>query len=131
MSVWPNYEDRWFEVSEELARTWDQKVRESGLELDCRARRAQTVMHFTGYCCAAVVQESGKVLVGVFDRRPAILSAAASGMDASRYLLIHFRVNPANTGLADAIGRIILGSDAKLAGRFVRRLGGRWRPVGQ
>lgn len=78
------------------------------------------------YRWAAIVRKRAVVRVYVVPSRPdARLSPPFNGVQEGLYLALYFRINDANSALADAVECALLDQNAEFVGRSVRRLGGK------
>lgn len=129
MFLWPRYEQRLFRIDEEAARQWGQMARDHGLTIDDSPKWARVSNEFLDYYWAAVVRRRARVGVGVVNtaKQPGFgrLFSVTSGL----YFQEVFRVNEANSMLADEVERAVFGENAQCVARSVRRLGGKPRLI--
>jgi|GEM_PF-6094165 len=130
MFLWPKYESRVFRTGEKLARSWDEKVQELGFTVDDRFKWAALGKLVGEYRWAGVRREKAVVMVSAHatasDRR---LASPFDTVPDGIYLALYFRMNDANSALADSVERALFGENAECVGRSVRRLGGKARLV--
>lgn len=129
MFLWPRYETRLFIVDLETARSWDDKLRTCGLTLDDSPKWARLCNEFLDYYWASVAKGRARVSAGVADTEKQPGFGRAFNLPPGLYLQVVFRVNNANSALAESIEHALFGEDAECVGRSVRRLCGKPRLV--